>query len=104
MAHTVRRYGSVSPVAHTVRRYGSVSPMAHTVRRYGSVSPVAHAVRRCGSVSPVAHAVRRYNSEPISRTIRAASQATTHCQTTTQAAHFRPSSRLTEATAATQGV
>ena len=40
----------------------------------------------------------------ISRAARAAIQATTHCQITTPTAHLPPSSRLMEATEATQGV
>ena len=43
-------------------------------------------------------------ASPISRTSRAANQATAHCQNTTPRAQPRPSSRRMEATAATQGV
>ena len=43
-------------------------------------------------------------SRPIRRTSRAATHATAHCQITTYSAHLRPSSRRTDATAATQGV
>ena len=41
---------------------------------------------------------------PISLTISATIQATTHCHTTTPTAHLEPSSLLTDAMAATQGV
>ena len=44
------------------------------------------------------------SSIPISRTASAAIQATAHCQSTTPTAQREPSSRLTAATAATQGV
>ena len=41
---------------------------------------------------------------PIILTMKAASHATVHCPATTPIAHFPPSSRFTDATAATQGV
>ena len=41
---------------------------------------------------------------PMIFTKNAATQATAHCIITTSAAHFPPSSRFTEAIAATQGV
>ena len=44
------------------------------------------------------------SSNPTTRTISAAIQAMPHCHSTTPTAQRRPSSRLTEATAATQGV
>lgn len=44
------------------------------------------------------------SARPISRTARAAIHATTHCHSATPAAHLPPSSRFTEAIAATQGV
>ena len=43
-------------------------------------------------------------SRPTARTSKAQSQATPHWKTTTNSAHLAPSSRLTEAIAATQGV
>ena len=48
--------------------------------------------------------MRRITGVDVDLTMIAATQATKHCHRTTPAAHFPPSSRLTEAIAATHGV
>ena len=76
-----------------------------TVRRTASTITAARATMSSTSMSFMSappHAMP--SSSPTTRTISAVTQAMQHCPSTTLTAQRRPSSRLTEATAATQGV
>lgn len=78
-------------------------PLLRCVARYHTTAQTAM------KSAPIKILLIKFISSPqksnaIARTISATTQATTHWSTTTPAAQPRPSSRRTEAMAATQGV
>ena len=99
------------PHAEQSQEHPQEQPQEHPLFRIlmirRSAKNTARAIRAISTISIILMVLTSQsnpNRRPISRTSRAAIQATAHCQSTTYSAHFRPSSRRTDATAATHGV
>ena len=80
-----------------LRRARRCTAMART-------TTAAMAISRMISIGLTASTSPAYRNCAIRFTTTAATQAMAHCQITSRTAHFVPSSRRIEATAATQGV